>query len=58
MFLVTSQVFKKGESMVDYTERMRETSDVLSNKETVKKLSAALVRMESGECLTKYDMVF
>ena len=46
------------EDMVDYMERMRETVDVLSNKETVKKLNLALERMDSGEFLTKHDMVF
>ncbi len=46
------------EDMVDYMERMRETVDVLSNKETIKKLNMALERMESGEFLTKQDMVF
>ncbi len=48
----------KYEDMVDYMERMRETVDVLSNKETIKKLNMALERMESGEFLTKQDMVF
>ena len=44
--------------MVDYRERLRETLEVLSNEETVKKLNAALTRMESGEYLTMHDMVF
>ena len=46
------------EDMVDYMERMRETIDVLSSKQTIKKLSDALKRVESGEFLTKEDMVF
>ena len=45
------------EDMVDYMERMRETLEVLSNKETIKKLSSALKRIESGEFLTKKDMI-
>jgi len=53
-----SHFFKKGELVVDYMERMRETVDVLSNKETVKKLNQAFERMESGEYLTKHEMVF
>lgn len=44
--------------MIEYMERMRETIEVLSSKETVKKLKEALIRMESGEFLTKKDMVF
>ena len=44
--------------MIDYMERMKETIGVLSNRETVKKLKLALKRIESGEFLTKNDMVF
>jgi len=46
------------EDMVDYMERMRETIDVLSNKETIKRLNDALKRVESGEFLRKEDMKF
>ena len=46
------------EDMIDYMERMRETIDVLSSKETIKKLQESLNRIESGEYLTKDDMVF
>ena len=45
------------QDMVDYMERMRETIEVLSNKHTIKKLNDALKRIESGEFLTKKDMV-
>jgi PHD/YefM family antitoxin component YafN of YafNO toxin-antitoxin module len=44
--------------MLDYMERMRETIDVLSDKEAVRKLNQALKRVESGEFLTKEEMVF
>jgi len=55
----TIQVPKEEyEDMLDYLERMRETISVLSNKETIKRLSIALARIESGEFLTKEDMVF
>jgi len=55
----TIQVPKEEyEDMLDYLERMRETISVLSNKETIKRLSIALSRIESGEFLTKEDMVF
>ncbi len=41
------------EDMKDLMERMKETIDVLSNKENVKKLEAALARINSGEFLTE-----
>ena len=44
--------------MLDYMERMRETIEVLSNEETVRKLNDALERMERGEFLTKEEMKF
>ena len=47
------------EDMLDYMERMRETIEVLSDEETVKKISEALKRIEKGEYLTKeqfYDV--
>jgi RNA polymerase-binding transcription factor DksA len=45
------------EDMLDYMERMRETIEVLSDEETVKKINDALQRMEKGEYLTK-DEIF
>ena len=47
---------KDYEDMVDYMKRMRETIEVLSNKESVKKLNSALNRVESGTFLIKDDM--
>jgi len=44
--------------MLEYIERMRETIEVLSNKETVKNLNDALERIERGEFLTKEEMRF
>ena len=44
--------------MLDYMERMRETIEVLSNEETVRKLNDALERVERGEFLTKEEMRF
>ena len=46
------------EDMKEYMERMRETIEILSSKETVRKISKALKRVDSGEFLTKKDMVF
>lgn len=48
---------KKYDEMQDYLDRMEETVSVLSDKSTVKKIQEALNRMESGEYLTKKDMV-
>ncbi len=44
--------------MLEYMERMRETIEVLSNEETVRKLNDALERVERGEFLTKEEMRF
>ncbi|KYK37034.1 MAG: hypothetical protein HXS46_05290 [Theionarchaea archaeon] len=49
---------KEYEDMLEYIERMRETIEVLSNKETVKNLNDALERIERGEFLTKEEMRF
>jgi PHD/YefM family antitoxin component YafN of YafNO toxin-antitoxin module len=49
---------KEYEDLLEYMERMRETIDVLSDKEAVRKLNEALKRIESGEFLTKEEMVF
>ena len=46
------------EDMLDYMERMKETIEVLSNEETVRKLNDALERMERDEFLTKDEMKF
>jgi len=46
------------QDILDCMQRMRETIEVLSSRETVKKLEKALERVESGEFLTKKDMVF
>lgn len=55
----TIQILKEEyEDMIDYMERMRETIEVLSNKDTIKKLKDALTRVEAGEFLTKKNMVF
>ncbi|MBU7047134.1 MAG: hypothetical protein HXS54_11940 [Theionarchaea archaeon] len=47
---------KEYEDMLKDMERMRETIEVLSNEETVKKLNDALERVERGEFLTKEEM--
>ena len=49
---------KEYEDILDYMERMRETIEVLSNEETVRKLNDALERVERGEFLTKEEMRF
>ena len=49
---------KEYEDMLKDMERMRETIEVLSNEETVKKLNDALERVECGEFLTKEEMRF
>lgn len=49
---------KEYEDMLEYMERMRETIEVLSNKETIRKLNEALERIEKGEFLTKEEMIF
>ena len=49
---------KEYQDMLEYMERMRETIEVLSNEETVRKLNDALKRVEHGEFLTKEEMKF
>jgi len=49
---------KEYEDMLEDMERMRETIEVLSNEETVRKLNDALERIERGEFLTKEEMKF
>lgn len=46
------------EDLLEYIERMRETIDVLSNEETIRKLRTALERIEHGNFLTKEEMRF
>ena len=48
----------KYEDMLESMERMRETIEVLSNEETVRKLNDALERIERGEFLIKEEMKF
>jgi len=43
-------------SMKDEIGRLRETVEVLSNKQTIKKLERALLQVESGKYLTKKDV--
>lgn len=47
---------KEYEDMLEYMERMRETIEVLSNKETVRKLNDAIERVKRDEFLTKEEM--
>ena len=44
--------------MLEDMERMKETIEVLSNEETMKKLNDALKRVGRGEFLTKEEMRF
>jgi len=44
---------KEYKRLVDRMERMRETIDVLSDEQMVKKLKSALARVNAGEFLTK-----
>jgi PHD/YefM family antitoxin component YafN of YafNO toxin-antitoxin module len=46
------------EDMLEYMERMKETIDVLSNEEAVRKLRNALERIEHDDFLTKEEMRF
>ncbi|MFT4244395.1 MAG: hypothetical protein ACMXYB_02975 [Candidatus Woesearchaeota archaeon] len=43
--------------MLDYMQRLQETVDVLSNSKTVSKLNNAISRIESGEFLTKEELL-
>jgi uncharacterized coiled-coil DUF342 family protein len=49
---------KEYQDMLEYMERMRETTEVFSNEKTVRKLNDALERVERGEFLTKEEMKF
>jgi tRNA C32,U32 (ribose-2'-O)-methylase TrmJ len=46
------------EDLLEYMERMKETIDVLSNEESVRKLRKALGRIEHDDFLTKEEMRF
>ncbi len=43
--------------MMDYIDRLQETLDILSNEKTIKKLTTAMNRINSGEYLTKEEMI-
>ena len=43
--------------IMDCMERMKETIDILSDEESVKKIKQALERIESGEFLTKEELI-
>lgn len=44
--------------MLEYIDRLKETINVLSDKNTVTAVKKALARINSGEYLTKEDMIF
>ncbi len=46
------------DDLLEYIDRLKETVNVLSDKDTVTKIKDALERIDSGEYLTKEDMVF
>ena len=46
------------EDMLEYIERLKETIAVLSDRDAIRKMKDALSRINSGEYLTKEDMVF
>ena len=46
------------DDMLEYIDRLKETINVLSDKNTVAAVKKALGRINSGEYLTKEDMVF
>lgn len=46
------------DDMLEYIDRLKETINVLSDKNTVTSVKKALLRINSGEYLTKEDMVF
>ena len=43
--------------MLDYMQRLQETVEVLSNSKTIIKLNNAISRIESGEFLTKEELL-
>lgn len=45
------------DDMLEYMQRLQETIEVMSNTDTMNKLHSALNRVESGEYLTKEDMM-
>ncbi len=46
------------EDMLEYIDRLKETVSILSDGKTVLKVREALKRIDSGEYLTKEEMVF
>ncbi len=46
------------DDMIEYIDRLTETINVLSEKGTITAVKQALNRINSGEYLTKDDMVF
>ena len=46
------------DDMIEYIDRLTETINVLSEKGTIAAVKQALNRINSGEYLTKDDMVF
>ncbi|NOR47553.1 MAG: hypothetical protein GQ533_05855 [Methanosarcinaceae archaeon] len=46
------------DDMLEYIDRLTETINVLSDKSTTTAVKQALSRINSGEYLTKEDMVF
>jgi hypothetical protein len=46
------------DDMLEYIDRLTETINVLSNRSTTTAVKQALNRINSGEYLTKEDMVF
>jgi len=46
------------DDLLEYIDRLKETVNVLSDRDTVTKIKDALGRIDSGEYLTKEDMVF
>jgi hypothetical protein len=49
---------KEYKDILEDMERMKETIEVLSNEETMKKLNNALKRVGRGKFLTKEEMRF
>ena len=49
---------KEYDDMIEYIDRLTETINVISEKGTITAVKQALSRINSGEYLTKDDMVF
>jgi len=48
----------KYDDMLEYIDRLTETINVLSDRNTITAVKQALSRINSGKYLTKEDMVF